>query len=192
MDKTWTRRRPVHCYHSSVIIGGNGCKSSYPFGGNSCPDSDQDAHTYPPAAMVATQTALAELTTVPAVTLVPASLLPPANTPVPLTITPASDGGRIAFQSNRDGNWEIYVMSADPSAGSGQGGSGVTRLTNNPAPEVLPSWSPDGTRIAFTSMRDEPDPQNCGTNCNFEIYVMNADGTGVTRLTKGRCPAWSR
>ena len=48
-----------------------------------------------------------------------------------------------------------------------------------------PAWSPDGKRIAFYSERDG----------NAEIYVMNADGTGVTRLTRHergrRLPAWS-
>ena len=72
---------------------------------------------------------------------------------------------KIAFQSDRDGNDEIYVMSAD--------GSNQTRLTNNPASDTSPTWSPDGTRIAFVSNRDG-DPN---------IYVMNADGTGVTKLT---------
>ena len=53
-------------------------------------------------------------------------------------------------------------------------GSGETRLTTNSAHEVDPSWSPDGTRIVFTSSRD----------MNFEIYVMNTDGTVQTNLTK--------
>jgi len=47
--------------------------------------------------------------------------------------------GRIVFTSERDGNGEIYVMNAD--------GSGLTRLTNNPARDIEPSWSPDGRRI---------------------------------------------
>jgi Tol biopolymer transport system component len=84
--------------------------------------------------------------------------------------------GRIAFVSNRDGNNEIYVMNAD--------GSGVTRLTDNPAIDQDPAWSPDGTRLAFASTRDG----------NLELYVMNADGSGVTRLTtdpaKDLRPAW--
>ena len=47
-------------------------------------------------------------------------------------------------------------------------------------------WSPDGARIAFVSRRDG----------NYEIYVMNADGSGQTRLTNNSAwdlhPAWSR
>src|SRR5258705_13537728 len=63
-------------------------------------------------------------------------------------------------------------------------GSGVTRLTDTPAADGDPAWSPDGTRLAFTSTRDG----------NSEIYVMNADGSGVTRLTsdpnRDGQPAW--
>ena len=51
--------------------------------------------------------------------------------------------GHIAFTSNRDGNFEIYVMNAD--------GSGLARLTNNSATDLMPSWSPDGQKIAFHS-----------------------------------------
>ena len=69
----------------------------------------------------------------------------------------SSDGGRIAFDSLRDGNGEIYVMNAD--------GSGQTRLTDDPGFDGSPSWSPDGSRIAFQSFRDG--------DANPEIYVMN-------------------
>ena len=96
--------------------------------------------------------------------------------PAPTT-TPASASGRIAFDSRRDGNREIYAMNAD--------GSGVTRLTDNDASDTFPRWSPDGQRIAFDSRRDG----------NWEIYVMNADGSGVTRLTDNDAgdgyPSWS-
>jgi hypothetical protein len=85
--------------------------------------------------------------------------------------------GLIAFHSNRDGNFEIYVMD--------QGGSNQTRLTNNSAADVSPTWSADGTKIAFTSFRDG----------NNEIYSMNANGTGQTRLTNNTVddvtPSWS-
>jgi Tol biopolymer transport system component len=46
----------------------------------------------------------------------------------------SSDGQRLAFVSDRDGNDEIYVMNAD--------GSGLVRLTNHPAWDAQPSWSP--------------------------------------------------
>ncbi len=94
------------------------------------------------------------------------------------TQTPAfKANGKIAFVSDRDGNNEIYLMDAD--------GSSQTRLTNNPADDSSPAWSPDGARIVFESNRDG----------NFEIYVMTADGSNQTRLTNNSpddvSPDWS-
>ena len=43
-------------------------------------------------------------------------------------------GGQIAFASDRDGNFDIYVMNAD--------GTDVTRLTNDPAKDLWPAWAP--------------------------------------------------
>ena len=92
---------------------------------------------------------------------------------------------RIAFHSNRDGNWNIYLMNPD--------GSGQTRLTDNPAADSWPSWSPDGRRITFISSRDDPDPND--DNSIWEIYVMNEDGSDQTRLTNNSAwhslPRWS-
>ena len=48
---------------------------------------------------------------------------------------------QIAFTTNRDGNFEIYVMDAD--------GNNVRRLTDHPATDYGPAWSPDGRFIAF-------------------------------------------
>ena len=48
------------------------------------------------------------------------------------------DGSKIAFVSDRDGDWEIYVMNAD--------GSGQTNLTNNPEDDWAPAWSPPDQR----------------------------------------------
>jgi TolB protein len=57
-------------------------------------------------------------------------------------------------------------------------GSNQTNLTNDPAPDTDPTWSPDGTKIAFISTR----------NGNQDIYVMNADGSNQTNLTNKLCP----
>jgi Tol biopolymer transport system component len=87
------------------------------------------------------------------------------------------DGTRIAFASDRDGNFEIYVMNSY--------GVGATRLTENLESDRYPAWSPDGTRIAFAS----------STDGKGEIYVMNADGSGLARLTDNPAldtmPTWS-
>ena len=87
------------------------------------------------------------------------------------------DGRKIAFVSDRDGNYDIYVMNAD--------GSGVTQLTNDAIAARDPDWSPDATKVVFASVRDG----------NSEIYVMNADGSGAVNLTNHSAddsdPAWS-
>lgn len=84
----------------------------------------------------------------------------------------------ILVECERDGNSDIFVIQAD--------GSGMVNLTNHPAWDGTPAWSPDGARIAFTSDREGDRPQ---------IYVMNADGSDVVRLTVSEgldmMPAWS-
>ena len=123
---------------------------------------------------------------------------------------------KIAFTSRRDGNAEIYVMNPD--------GTDQTRLTDNPTDDHTPAWSPEGTRIAFVRKCLERSQSPVHGNAlgrllvksgsdfydaiqtakhslfapesrNSEIYVMNADGTGQTRLTKNSMldanPAWS-
>ena len=86
--------------------------------------------------------------------------------------------GRIAFTLSKDGNAEIYTMSAT--------GGDLRRLTNNRAIDTSPSWSPDCSQIAFVSDRG-------GTP---QIYRMNADGSGVSRVTMvgnyNTSPAWGR
>jgi Tol biopolymer transport system component/erythromycin esterase-like protein len=87
------------------------------------------------------------------------------------------DGERIAFQSSRDGNNEIYVMAAD--------GSEQVNLTRNAAGDVSPVWSPDGSKIAFVSDRDGDE----------DIYIMDADGLNQLKLVdlsgEDKSPAWS-
>lgn len=89
-----------------------------------------------------------------------------------------AEEARIAFYSNRDGNYEIYSANPD--------GTGQKRLTNDLAEDSSPIWSPDGTRIAFLSRR----------NNQVGIWLMNAaDGSGLVQVTPNgedeRDPYWA-
>ena len=84
---------------------------------------------------------------------------------------------QITFTSTRDGNPGIYVMDAD--------GENQIRLTRNPEEDKMPSWSPDGKKIAFVSRR------NTGRN---QIHVVDSNGENIRRITQGAFdlnPAWS-
>jgi Tol biopolymer transport system component len=104
----------------------------------------------------------------PTATPTPRPTAPPVATAPP--VQRPSSLNRIAFVSDRHGNQEIYVMNAD--------GSGLTRLTDNPAEDNSPVWSPDGKYIAFVSTRDG----------NSEIYVMRADGSQQKNLSNNPAP----
>jgi len=72
----------------------------------------------------------------------------------------------LTFASDQNGNFDVYTTRAD--------GSGSKNLTNDPAMDTTPYWSPDGKQIAFQSDRD-----------GFrQIYLMNADGSNVVQLTR--------
>ena len=75
---------------------------------------------------------------------------------------------KIAFMSDRDGNYEIYIMDIN--------GTNQVRLTFNEVTDADPAFSRDGGKIAFSSLRDSG-------NSDEEIYVMNTDGSSQTRLT---------
>jgi hypothetical protein len=77
---------------------------------------------------------------------------------------PATHGEKIAFMSDRDANWEVYVMNAD--------GSGLERLTRDPAHDGLPVWSPDGKQIAFVSNKGGA----------WAIWAMSPDGSNRRKL----------
>jgi Tol biopolymer transport system component len=137
-----------------------------------------------PAPVMPTATLTPTATVTPTVPLTPTATAPPAPlepTP-PITSTaptsPTISGpSRIAFVSSRSGNNDIYVMNTD--------GSQLVNLTGDPAGDLQPAWSPDGTRIAFVSNRSG----------NNDIYVMNADGSQQMNLTSHDAedihPTWS-
>ena len=128
------------------------------------------------------------------------------------------DGNKIVFWSGRGGSDNIYVMNAD--------GSNLIQLTNSSASDLEPVWSPDGTKIIFWSNRDDayaiylmhtdgsnqnnitktlyhatspfwsPDGSKIVFVCEKQICLMNADGSGVHRLTNASSanlnPAWTK
>jgi Tol biopolymer transport system component len=129
------------------------------------------------------------LTAGPAVTVRPTIAAPATDTPTPMpTETPspsppvvvARSVPSIAYQSRGPGEkqWFVHVMDSD--------GSNRTRLTEGQAGFLAaPSWSPDGSQIAFVSDREgEPD-----------IWVMGSDGSNPANVTqheaKDHSPAWS-
>jgi Tol biopolymer transport system component len=77
------------------------------------------------------------------------------------------DGQMIAFVTDRSGSWDIWTMRAD--------GSAQTNLTNHEAFEDAPIWSPDGRQIAFTRW--------LFSAIGGVIYVVNADGTGLSNVS---------
>lgn len=95
------------------------------------------------------------------------------------------DGRRIAFaavENQADGSprQDIFLMDSD--------GSNLIQLTTDPGGDFDPSWSPDGKQLAFVSERD------ANNDSNYEIYLINVDGTGEMRLTNNRYtdrwPTW--
>ena len=84
------------------------------------------------------------------------------------------DGNSIAWNTDRDGDREIFVMNSD--------GSNPRNLTNSPdSVEENAHWSPDGRFITFESNRDGGTADH--QTGNYDVYIMNADGSNQRRLT---------
>lgn len=99
------------------------------------------------------------------------------------TVSPKGD--KIVFTSTKDGDPEIYTMNID--------GSDVRRLTNAKGYDGGPFFSPDGKKIVFRASRPKTKEELASYQelvsehlvrpGNLEIYVMNADGSGITQVT---------
>jgi TolB protein len=96
-----------------------------------------------------------------------------------ITPAPSPDGQRVAFTSNRSGFWDLYLLDLE----SGD----VTQLTNTPEYEGAPTWSPDGTFMAFEAYEDE----------NLNIFVGRATDPLsepiplTTSWSSDHSPAWA-
>ena len=84
------------------------------------------------------------------------------------------DGRSIAFSSNRNGNWDIFVMDAD--------GKNTIAVTSGPSQDLHPSFSPDGRHLAYCSS---------GRDGQWEIWVVDLQGGERTMVGFGLFPSWS-
>jgi TolB protein len=75
------------------------------------------------------------------------------------------DGTKILFESDMDGDYEIFVIESD--------GNNLRQLTENDQDDSNPIWSPDGSRILFSSRRDG----------SRDLYIMDKDGNNVEQIT---------
>ena len=85
--------------------------------------------------------------------------------------------GRIVFVQRDVAATYAEIVSMTPD------GTRFRNLTNHPALDVAPSYSPDGRRIAFSSLRSQPPGSGDDRILYSELYVMDADGSHVRRLT---------
>jgi Tol biopolymer transport system component len=79
----------------------------------------------------------------------------------------ARSSARIAFMSDRDGNWDIYIMDRD--------GSNVQNLTNSPAREGIPIHAPGQDKLIFASDQDGP---------MLDVFSIDLDGSNITNITQ--------
>ncbi|MDT8306842.1 MAG: hypothetical protein RRC07_12985, partial [Anaerolineae bacterium] len=124
------------------------------------------------------QISSSKFVTVTATSPVPTATATPLPSPTPWpTPDPLNGGGSVVFTLRQQGNSDLYALSI--------GKSQPVRLTDDPAEDRDPAWSPDGSEIAFSSRRDG----------NWEIYVLRLRDGDVRRLTYDTAfdggPSWS-
>jgi len=76
-------------------------------------------------------------------------------------------GDRISFFSNRNGNWDVFLMNAD--------GGNIVQATSNKGDDVDVDWSGDGSKLLFTTIENQ----------RSQIYTVNADGSQYRQITDG-------
>jgi Tol biopolymer transport system component len=135
------------------------------------------------------------LTLEPSPTVPPTRTFTPTNSPTDgptqtpeITLTPSETPvgggfGQVAFASQRTGVPQIYIINAD--------GSDLHPITNLPQGACQPSWSPNGSRLVFTS----PCQINTDSYSESSLYLINADGSNLAPLSSAPGgdfdPAWS-
>jgi Tol biopolymer transport system component len=104
-----------------------------------------------------------------------------AFTATPLISSTMAKPNVIAFTGTGDdpNNEDIYIINLNNLK--------LVNITQNPAADMMPAWSPDGTKIAFISSRN---------NNNLQLFIMNPDGSGAQQITTGEPlplhrPSWS-
>ncbi len=110
-------------------------------------------------------------------TAIPTAIFPtplPTGTAIP---DPLRAGGSLVYTLHENAQDDLWVL--------GVGQTNPLRLTNSPADDRDPAWSPDGTRVAFASTRDG----------NWELYILDIATGAITRLTRTpgfeAAPTWS-
>ena len=119
-------------------------------------------------------TGLAVLSLVPLVTAAAGSDQPPPSEDLRSELKAYAH--KVIFETNRDGNWELYMVNAD--------GSSPVNLTQTPGvDEVYPKPSPDGTRIAYVA------DQGKGERRVRNVYLMNGDGSDRVKIAENAARA---